>query len=271
MNPLRTVAISNFLRNHTHPDLARLYTPDMEVQVNVGQDGGHRVEGDYDGKRWLAWSDGIQTWKPICIPRNANTEPIYEDRPMNYDMDTHAEGVGMTGWDWRNRLSRWVAFDFDAITGHSEKHKKKHNESELHEIKKVMYAIPWTTVRLSTSGKGLHLYVFLNPVATSNHTEHAALARGILHMLSGLTGFDFNSKVDVCGGNMWVWHRKMVGTPGLTLDKQGIHLDSVPPNWRDHIGVTAGKPEGTSLYLWRVLTFLMPIVHSTNSQDNEPK
>lgn len=241
MNPLRTIAIRKFLESKTHPDLSRLYTHDMEVQVNVAQDNGVRVEGEYEGKRWLGWSDGIQTWKPIRIPRNANTEPVYNDSPMNYNMDEHAEGIGMTGWDWKNQISKWVAFDFDAITGHSDKHKKKHNDEDLQAIKRAIYLIPWTTLRLSTSGKGLHLYVFLKAVSTKNHTEHAAVARSVLHLLSGLTGFDFNSKVDVCGGNMWVWHRKMLGTPGLTLDKQGGTLDSIPTNWRDHLNVTTGK------------------------------
>ena len=241
MNPLKTVAIKNFLKSKTHADLAALYNENMEVQVNVAQDGGERVEGNYEGKRWLGWSDGIQTWKPIRIPIHANTDPIYTDSPMNYDMDEHAEGVGMTGWDWRNRKSCWVAFDFDAITGHSDKHKKKLTDLDLIEIKKEVYKIPWTTLRLSTSGKGLHLYVYLDPIPTQNHTEHAAVARSVLHLLSGVTGFDFNSKVDVCGGNMWVWHRKMLGTSGLTLDKSGTRLTEVPTNWRDHLGVTTGK------------------------------
>lgn len=241
MNPLKTVAIQRFLKAKTHADLANLYNEDMEVQVNVAQDGGTRTDGDYEGKRWLAWTDGIQIWKSFRIPRNANTEPVYEDKPLNYDLEAHAEGIGMTGWDWKNRVSRWVGFDFDAITGHSERHTRKLTPEDLDNVKAALKLIPWTTLRSSTSGKGLHLYVSLVPVPTANHTEHAALARSILHLLSGLTGCDFNSRVDVCGGNMWVWHRKMVGTSGLSLEKRGIILDTVPGNWRDHIGVSTGK------------------------------
>ena len=33
--------------------------------------------------------------------------------------DQHAEGIGMTGWDWQAPRSRWVAFDFDSLTGHA--------------------------------------------------------------------------------------------------------------------------------------------------------
>ncbi len=240
-NPLRTVAIKKFLTANTHADLAALYNHDMEVQINVAQDGGTRVEGEYEGKRWLAWTDNIQIWKPIRIPRNANTDPIYDDKPMSYNLDEHAEGIGLTGWDWKNKLSRWVAYDFDAITGHSEKHHKKLSDNQLLEIKQTLCTLPYTTVRLSTSGKGIHLYVFITPTPTANHNEHSALARAILHNLSGITGVDFNSKVDICGGNMWVWHRKMRGTAGLKIEKSGEILTDIPPNWRDHIQVVTGK------------------------------
>jgi hypothetical protein len=101
--------------------------------------------------------------------------------------------------------------------------------------------IPWVTVRKSTSGKGYHLYVFVDGVETQNHSEHAALGRAILGMLSAKTGFDFRSKVDACGGNHWVWHRKMEGTDGLTLVKEGTVLKEVPVNWKDHVEVVSGN------------------------------
>lgn len=237
----RTQAISAFLRSQTHDDLSLLYNHNMECQVNVAQDNGERVEGEFKGKIWHGWTDGVQTWKSFRIPRNANTEPEYTDTQMMFDLTTHAEGIGMTGWDWYDKLSRWVAFDFDAITGHSEKHTRKLTHEELEEIKNVASSIPWVTTRLSTSGKGLHLYVFLDPVNTVTHTEHAALARAILGLMSAHTGFDFSSKVDICGGNMWVWHRKMRGTDGLILLKKGEVLCDVPSNWCDHIHVISGR------------------------------
>lgn len=237
----KTEAISNFLLASTHPDLASMYNPSMECQVNVGQDGGDRVDGEFKGRKWQAWSDGTQTWKSFRIPYNANSEPSYDDRPMSYDLAAHAEGIGLTGWDWKNRVSRWVGFDFDAITGHSDKHAKKLDDSELRKIQEVVTNIPWVTVRYSTGGKGLHLYVYLNPTPTANHNEHAAIARSIIGKLAGITGFDFQSKVDVCGGNLWIWHRKMKGTDGLKLIKEGTRLDTIPENWRDHLNVISGK------------------------------
>ena len=213
--------------------------------MNVAQDGGERYTGEYNGKTWHGYTDGLTVWKSFRIPYNANTTPSYEDRPMKFDLFAHAEGIGMTGWDWQNELSRWVAFDFDAITGHSEKHNNKLTPDELHQVTEAAKQIPWVTVRHSTSGKGLHLYVYLEPVSTRNHNEHAALARSILGLMSAETGFDFASRVDVCGSNMWIWHRKMRGTNGLKIIKQGTTLDNIPANWRDHLVVVKGTKKRT--------------------------
>jgi hypothetical protein len=213
----------------------------MEVQVNVAKENGRKVEGDYKGAKWNGWTDDVNTWKPFRIPWNAATDPKYEDNPMSYSLDKYAEGIGMTGWDWKSKLSRWVAYDFDAITGHSERHTKKLSDAELKQVRDAVSSVDWVNVRLSTSGSGLHLYVFLDPpIQTNTHTEHAALARSILGQLSADTGLDLQAKIDACGQNMWVWHRKMRGTEGLKLIKPGVQLTRIPPNWRDHVDVVTG-------------------------------
>lgn len=251
MQPTRTQAIKSVLLDSTWLDLAELYNHDMEVQVNVAQDGGQRVEGEYQGRQWLAWTDGLSTWKSFRIPYKANSEPEYTDRPMTFDLARYVEGIGMTGWDWKNRLSRWVAYDFDAIVGHSDKHTSKLTDVELGTIQDVVSRVPWVTLRSSTSGKGLHLYVFLKEtVATRNHHEHAALARAILSQLTAITGYDFQNKVDVCGSNMWVWHRKMFDKEtkeriGLRILKKGEPLNKIPDSWQSHLTVIQGKSKKT--------------------------
>ena len=66
----KSQAIKNFLTLKTHDDLSRLYNHDMECQVNVAQDGGERVEGEFKGRRWHGWQrDGV-IWKSFRIPRN---------------------------------------------------------------------------------------------------------------------------------------------------------------------------------------------------------
>lgn len=239
--PSRTEAIKRFLNHAARADLAAMYNFDMEVQVNVAQDGGERVTKEFKGRPWQGYTDGLQTWKPFRIPYKANSDPEYTDVKMSFDLAAHVEGIGMTGWDWTRRVSLWVAYDFDALIGHSEKHLAKLTNEELEAVRQAAFDLPWVTIRKSTSGKGLHLYVMLPEVPTSNHNEHAALARAILGKMSALAGFDFKSHVDVCGGNMWVWHRKMLNTDGLELIKQGDILDEVPLNWRDHVKVITRK------------------------------
>ncbi|NJO83655.1 MAG: hypothetical protein HC828_13185 [Blastochloris sp.] len=150
----------------------------------------------------------------------------------------------MTGWDWKAKRSKWVAYDFDALVGHSDKHSNKLTNEQLDEVRSAAQALDWVTVRKSTSGSGLHLYVYIESEQdVKTHTEHSALARAILGKMSALTGFSFESKVDICGGNMWVWHRKMRGTSGLQLVKRGRALtdEEIPVNWRDHVKVVSGS------------------------------
>ena len=251
MSITKTQSIKAFLTAMAPSDLAELYHHNMECQVNVAQDGGHPIQGEYAGRQWKGWSDGIQEWKPFRIPFNASKEPEYNDGPITWDLAAHAEGIGMTGWDWVSKASRWVAYDFDAIVGHSSKHAKKLTQVELDAVHQALVEIPWVTIRKSTSGRGLHVYVFIEPALfhqdkIMTHTEHAALARAILSRLSALAGCDFQAKVDTCGGNMWVWHRKMKGTDGLTLVKKATcTLSELPLNWRDHVKVVSGRSKRT--------------------------
>lgn len=240
----RSEVIANYLKLNTHADLAALYTPDMEVQVNVAQGNGERVEaGDFRGKAWIEWTDGIERWKSFRMPLNAMSTPENNDYPLNFNLEKHVDGIGLTGWDFTNRISKYVAYDFDAMVGHSDKHTKKLSDTELLEIQNVITKLPFLTLRKSTSGKGLHLYIFLEPIETSNHTEHAALARAILSMIAGKTGYNFTDKVDICGGNMWIYHRKQLGTDGLKLIRQGDILtkDMIPSNWKDHSNVVSRR------------------------------
>jgi hypothetical protein len=238
----KTEAVGYFLRLKTHPDLAGLYNASMEVQMSVAQDGGDKIQKEFRGRQYAAYTDGRgNEWKSFRIPLNANSEPEDNDGEMLFNLEAHVEGIGLTGWDWRNRVSRYCGFDFDGIAGHAEGHRGKLTDEELAEVKKKAMEIPWVTVRKSTGGNGIHLYVFLPDVPTANHTEHAALARAVLGQMSAVVGYDFQAKVDAVGVVLWVWHRKMRGTDGLALLKQGEVLKDIPPNWREHVPVVTGK------------------------------
>jgi hypothetical protein len=234
--------LSNFLtaRSATHnaPELLALWGPHMETQVNASPGNGEPVEN-----RKNTWTDGTYEWHSIRIPKNAYSEPEFSDYPLKYPFDLHAEGIGMTGWDWKKRVSRHLGFDFDSITGHAAG--IGISRDDLDTVKKNACKIPWVEVRKSTGGKGLHLYVYFDEagVPTENHTVHAALGRAVLGLMSTETGFDFASQIDACGGNMWIWHRKMsAANEGLMLIKaatQKLNVADLPANWRDHVEVVS--------------------------------
>ena len=190
-------------------------------------------------------TDGEFTWWNIRVPKNANGEPEFKDYEMRWPLELHIEGLGWTGWDWCARKSRAWGFDFDAITAHAKGIGV--SDEELERIKKAAMSLPYIEVRKSTSGSGIHLYVYADEagIPTENHTVHSALARCILGMASSETGFDFASQIDACGGNMWAWHRKMTKeNEGLKLLKAATKVlgeADLPTNWRDHIEVVTRR------------------------------
>lgn len=236
-----------------NPDILSLYSPDMEVQVNVSASLGNPVEG-----RKNTWErDGQEYWHIRC-PKNAMDNPHWQDYMLRWSLVEHAEAIGMTGWDWANRCSRWVAFDFDALTGHAPGIGV--DDDQLDAIRKAAFEIPYVQVRRSTRGGGYHLYVFFcewhtqddgsvvwldRGVPSENHTVHQALARCILAKMSQEANFNFASAIDACGGNMWVWHRDANSkNEGLSIVDEHTAIfspDSLPINWRDHMDVVTRK------------------------------
>lgn len=241
-----------------NPDVLRRYNPAMEVQINVMPGTGEPVA---DARN--TWDDGKHKYWHIRIPRGAMTDnPSWNDYELRFPLgpslpdqvkqhDGYAEAIGMTGWDWKNRRSKWVAFDFDGITGHAKGIGV--SEDELIAVQEAACSIPWVESRLSTRGGGVHLYVYFchvdDPpeagIPTENHTVHAGLARCVLGLMSQSAGFDFASAIDCCGGNMWVWHRAATKeNRGLiqTMEADKIlTIDKLPENWRDNIEVVTKR------------------------------
>lgn len=212
----------------------------LETQLIVAPGKGVPVEG-----RRNTWTDEREQWYNIRWPKNAMAEPYWKDRELEFLLENHWLGIGTTWWDWINRQSVGVGFDFDEITSHA-----PGTGIELEQLEKVRQAacaLPYVDVIRSTGGKGLHLYVWFaedSRPLTANHSEHAAIARVILGKLSTDAQFDFGSHLDVCGGNMWVAHQKMFGTQGFTQLKEATEYltrDDISPNWRDQIPVVQGK------------------------------
>ncbi|MEN6367676.1 MAG: primase-helicase family protein [Thermoguttaceae bacterium] len=241
--PKVTEALRAFLEARKTPanaDLVARWGRNMETQVNVAAGNGEPV----DGKR-STWSDGINEWFNIRIPKNAATDPSFNDYSLSFPLDVHAEGIGMTGWDWEACRSRHFAYDFDSITGHAKG--VGIDDEQLAKVREAACALPYVEVRRSTGGGGIHLYVYLDAegVPTENHTEHAALARCILGMMSAEVNFDFASQIDACGHVMWIWHRKMTAANGglqiIKPAEKTLSVKDLPENWKDHIEVVKGR------------------------------
>jgi len=229
---------------HNGPDLLERflkYECDMEVQVNVMAGEGEPVPG----KR-STYTDGVNNWFSYRIPRNADTNPEFKDYKIEFPLDLHCEGIGSTGWDWVAKRSRWVGFDFDSIVGHATG--VGVTKEELDKVRDAARNLGYVEARRSTGGAGLHLYVMFEDdpaFDTKNHTEHAALGRYILGLMSRDAGYNFQNQLDVCGGNLWIWHRKSSKVnDGLKLLKPATGLfpsDKMDQSWKDHIAVIQGK------------------------------
>jgi hypothetical protein len=245
-----TEAIEGFLKTvpiNYAEDLTCRCTGEMECQLMVDPTEGEPV---YDGERLIrnTWSITppdmtTYTFHHVRIPKNAMSDPYYNDPTCDFPLMRHVECIGMTGWNWKQKKSMWVAFDFDAITGHAAG--VGVSDDALRLVKDAASKIPWVQVRRSTGGAGLHLYVFFDPddaPDTPNHNVHAALARAVLGMMEREAGFDFRGNMDVLGGNMWVWHRKISDiNRGLSIIKDYEDFcPQLPDNWLDNLDVVMG-------------------------------
>lgn len=225
--------ISAFLKSNTVPDLAALYTPEMETHVDVVP-GPEKVKTDHGYYYTDPKDSSAATWAPFRIPSAMGAGA---EAPSSFSTD-HYLAIGMSGWNYAKKCSHWVGFDFDSVVNHA----KGISEAEINRIKATLSKWPWATVRASTSGKGLHIYVFfLEPVPTETRTEHAALARSILGVMSVACSTKLEASVDCFGAILWVYHRNKMCSDSFVLVQQGRALDTIPHNWRDHLGVVSGK------------------------------
>jgi hypothetical protein len=236
-------ALDLFLKARKMPanaDLIARWSMAMETQINVMAGDGEPVAG----KR-STWTNGTETWWNIRIPHDANSEPKWDDYKLTFPFSVRAEGIGCTGWDWKAKRSRRFGFDFDALTAHAKG--VGISPEDLEKVKQAAMQLPYVETRKSTGGAGIHLNVYCDDagIPCANHTEHAALARCVLGMMSADCNFDFASQIDCCGGVMWIWHRKMTAeNGGLSIIKPATKMLSeadLPSNWRDHIEVVTRK------------------------------
>ena len=88
---------------------------------------------------------GPITWHSIRIPKDANSEPSWNDYKLSFSFDRARRRDRLTGWDWQARRSRWVAFDFDAFTGHAKG--VGISDEDLEKVKEAAMQLPYVEVR----------------------------------------------------------------------------------------------------------------------------
>src|SRR5690606_20600531 len=118
------------------------WTPGFETQVNLCTEGLEPAYFDLSSRpsRWLT-PDGSVIGH-IRIPSNANTQnPSFLDRKSNGDEHRYWGFIGTSGWNWQDRKSHWVGFDFDSITNH----KQGLTSEQLTEILNRAKQLPYVT------------------------------------------------------------------------------------------------------------------------------
>lgn len=220
-------------KTQANADLIDRWSTDHETQMNVLPGDGEQVAG----KR-TCWSDGIDEWFNVRIPRGANAEPTWNDFEIRFPLDLRCDAVGSTGWNWKNLASVYVGFDFDDLLSHAEG--IGISDEDLAKVRELAVQLTYIETRRSSGGKGIHLYCYLDSIPTATHTEHAALARAVLGKMSSDCNYDFASHVDACGQVLWFYSRK------ATAENHGFEIihpasqtltEADLPNWRSHVAV----------------------------------
>lgn len=208
--------LREFLKKSEAPhDLLALFAPGMEYQLNLsplGEEGGPKAN--------------------VRNPKELDDGTIkFFDFRLTYDLPKYIQAFGLNGIDRRAGVARWVGFDFDGPS-HAD---NACTIEEIAEIEEKAKSIPWVTVRHSTRGDGLHLYVFLEPpIPVKNRAEHKQLSSAVLDQMSKAASYAFD-RVDTCGGILWFWSTKLRiegNVNGLSLKSQGTTYDASNLTWQ---------------------------------------
>lgn len=206
--------VEKFVRERVaeHPHLEPWlgdYSTDFETQTLVGGLPTWSDFVDESGHKGHAMPWGLQTVRinGKRIPWDAQTEPHWNPNARMYpDEPNYWTHFGTSGWNWADKRSHWVGYDFDSIANHAD----GLDQDQLNEILSRAMELEYVTARTSKSGKGIHLMVYLDPMTTTRtHDEHAALAQHVISRMSKDTAFNFSDGLDCCGRILWHWAEGM--------------------------------------------------------------
>jgi hypothetical protein len=195
------------------------HLPYLETQINVHAAGGEPAAAG-------GYTNGTLSWYNVRA---------VEDKHIAYPLDPYIDCFGFTGWDSRG-FSRWVGFDLDHVAYHEG---TGISADELQKAKQAACGLDYVEVRNSTR-TGTHLYVHLDEVPTADRSEHIALARHVLSVMTRDSGYPFSASVDACGVVLWVYHRH-ASPDGYKLINAASRSFTDVDGWRDHIEVASGR------------------------------
>ena len=116
--------------------------------------------------------------------------------------------IGQSGWNYKTKEVGHVCFDFDLADDHTT---TGVSAADLALIMEALSQISCCEVRLSTSGRGLHVYVKLaSSVPAETRQEYTQTIDRVLTLLDELHALPFSlrSKVDTTAagrGVLWLW------------------------------------------------------------------
>lgn len=194
-----------------------------------------------------------EVFGPLRWPYNSDTEPSYSDPPIEFNITTRLQAIGTSWWDWKNKRSIGLGFDFDSMLDHAEG--VGIEQSEIERLDNM--DLPWIEIIRSTRGNGRHIYIWFDPdnaPVTQNHLEHAAIARSFLPVLAQHMKMDIDTNVDCKGLIMWIHHTNATAeNRGYELIKPATQIltaDHVPPTWRDNLEVVSGSRTKVRVQGW---------------------
>ncbi|MFW6122443.1 MAG: DUF5906 domain-containing protein, partial [Petrotogales bacterium] len=239
---------STIKSTHNNPDLIERWGKDpsrLETQINCIKTGNKIPDTN-------KFEEDGEVFGPHRWPYKADSDPHYNDPPIQFIIDKRLMAIGNTWWDWKNKQSIGLGFDFDSIVDHADG--VGISDKEIEKISNIQ--VPWIEVIRSTRGKGRHLYIwFQEPFPkTNNHHEHSALADSFLSLIARHTGINVEANKDVCGQVMWIHHidanKENKGYELIKPATQYLTADHVPPNWRDHLEVVSGSRSKVRVQGW---------------------
>lgn len=200
------------------------------------------------------YEDEGEIFGPMRWPYEAmSNQAHYSDPPIQFLIGRRLKAIGTTWWDWKNRRSIGLGFDFDSLIGHADG--VGIPQEEIDKLDRL--DVPWLEVVRSTRGNGRHVYIWFDPEnapETHNHNEHSALARAFIPLIAQHSGLDIDSNVDCKGMVMWIHHSDAnKENQGYALVKPATQIltaDHVPPNWRDNIEVVSGSRTKVRVQGW---------------------